>query len=564
MDSNPKSAPGSTSANSTSGDRTPDLVNQTLGDFQLLRKLGQGGMGQVYLARQLTLKRQVAVKILRAELAQNVTALRRFQAEAEAVARIVHANIVQVYAIGEQNGLNYMALEFVDGRTLRDYLVRKGTLDLPVALSIMRQVLAALARAHEMGFVHRDIKPENILISRKGEAKVTDFGLSRCFATDEPLNITQSGVTMGTPLYMSPEQVQGHAVDPRTDLYSFGVTCFHLLCGEPPFRGNTPFEVALQHVQAEPPQLRAIRPDLPDELCQLVHKLMAKRKEDRFATAKEVLRDLARIREQLGMLPGTTAPVMPLTNPASQTLQTTSDPNRAGLPAAGSEPRLGTLTGTIPSQPSSSQRRIRMLVGAVALVASGAIGFWLNEQSLRSSSPVEVSREDSAGTALPSPPASDPSASLPKLASLRERALLAELKSPKIDPVRLTQFTVELALIYVEERRLDEAEQLFRSLSRGGILPRNRLPEIGVAIVTAYRDDVDPEAAVKSAAKFLEVLGERDGKVAAVTLRGYPLLSQAIGVALQRNAENLKAQGKSLDPKLERFRSGQGIFTPKA
>src|SRR5207249_808228 len=139
-----------------------------------------------------------------------------------------------------------------------------------LGLSIMRQVAAALQRACELGIIHRDIKPENILVTRKGEVKVADFGLSRVFSEDggQPLHLTQSGVTMGTPLYMSPEQVEGKkSIDHRTDIYSFGVTCYHMFAGHPPFKGTSPFEVAVQHVQKEPQPLGEIRPDLPPELC---------------------------------------------------------------------------------------------------------------------------------------------------------------------------------------------------------------------------------------------------------------------------------------------------------
>ena len=158
-----------------------DLTGKTVGDYQVLRKLGQGGMGAVYLARQVSLKREVALKFLRKDLAENAVALKRFQAEAEVMARVTHANIVQVFAVGEHDGQKYMALEYVEGRNLRDYLERKGPPDLPVAISILRQVAAALQRASEIGIVHRDIKPENILITRKVEVKVADFGLSRYF-----------------------------------------------------------------------------------------------------------------------------------------------------------------------------------------------------------------------------------------------------------------------------------------------------------------------------------------------------------------------------------------------
>src|SRR2546423_4754573 len=252
-----------------------DLTGTRLDDYQILRRLGQGGMGQVYLAEQISLKRKVALKLLRADLAANPTSLARFKEEAFAAAKATHANIIQIYAIGEASGLHYMALEYVEGKNLREYLEKKGPPEILVALSIMRQVASAIQRASEMGIIHRDIKPENILVTRKGEAKVADFGLVPVFSdTGQPLNLTQSGVTMGTPLYMSPEQVEGKPVDFRTDIYSFGVTCYHLLAGQPPFRGTTPFEVALQHVQKEPEPLAAVRPDLPPELCTLVHKMM--------------------------------------------------------------------------------------------------------------------------------------------------------------------------------------------------------------------------------------------------------------------------------------------------
>ncbi|HTU20155.1 MAG TPA: protein kinase [Gemmataceae bacterium] len=287
-----------------------DLTGRTLADFHVLHHLGQGGMGQVYLAEQISLKRKVALKILRPELAAEPTALQRFKAEATAVAQATHANIVQIYAVGEADGMSYMALEYVAGRNLRDYLAKKGPPDVLIVLSIMRQVASALQRASELGIIHRDIKPENILLTRKGEVKVADFGLSRCLAGDRPaLNLTQSGVTMGTPLYMSPEQVEGKPVDCRTDIYSFGVTCYHLLAGHPPFQGDSPFEVALQHVRSEPKPLTEIRPDLPAVLCAIVHKMMAKDPAARYQTGRELLTDVVRLREGLS---GQTATLAPL------------------------------------------------------------------------------------------------------------------------------------------------------------------------------------------------------------------------------------------------------------
>src|SRR5262245_6992932 len=284
-----------------------DWTGRMLGEFQIIRSLGKGGMGQVYLAEQTSLKRKVAIKMLRPELAANATALKRFKSEAEAVAKLTHANIVQIYDVREKDGVHFMALEYVEGRNLRDYLAKKGPPELPVCLHIMTQVAGALQRAHKAGFIHRDVKPENILLTRKAEAKVTDFGLTRALSdndqpvdlTHQPLSLTQTGVVMGTPLYMSPEQVQGKPVDHRTDIYSYGVTCYTMLAGTTPFRGASALDVALQHTQAEPAPLDSIRPDLPPELCAMVQKMMAKDPAQRYQNFKAIVRELTRLREAL-------------------------------------------------------------------------------------------------------------------------------------------------------------------------------------------------------------------------------------------------------------------------
>jgi eukaryotic-like serine/threonine-protein kinase len=291
-----------------------DLSGQTLGDFKLLRKLGAGGMGQVYLAEQISLNRRVAVKLLRAELNSNEKFRKRFETEAKAAAKLNHPSIVQVYSVGEHDGMMFMALEYVEGWTLREYLLRKGPPDLPVALTIMRQVAGALARAAELGIVHRDIKPENILLTRKVEVKVTDFGLAKILAGLENNNLTQTGVSMGTPLYMSPEQVQGQELDPRSDIYCFGATCYHLLSGQPPFTAETAITLAFKHVSEEPVPLSKLRPDLPPELCALVSTMMAKKPEKRYQSAREILRDLKKLADgRTGSVP--TGPIAKLPIP---------------------------------------------------------------------------------------------------------------------------------------------------------------------------------------------------------------------------------------------------------
>jgi len=252
-------------------------------------------MAEVYLAEQSRLKRRVAVKILKPDLADDGTYLKRFEREAQAAASLVHANIVQIYEVGRFGRLHYIAQEYVQGQNLSQWLRRQGPLELPRALSIMRQVAAALAKAAEQGVVHRDIKPENIMLTASGEVKVADFGLARVQCDGEAVELTQVGITMGTPLYMSPEQVEGKPLDPRSDLYSFGVTCYQMLTGSPPFRSETALGMAVQHLKREPDPLENARPDLPATLCRLVHKMLAKDVRNRSQSAQEVSQELRRV-----------------------------------------------------------------------------------------------------------------------------------------------------------------------------------------------------------------------------------------------------------------------------
>ncbi|MEW4570166.1 protein kinase [Tautonia sp. JC769] len=281
---------------SSSGEASRDLIGQLLGgEFLVDRLIGRGGMGEVYLAHQQGLNRPVAVKVLRADLASNPTYLGRFEIEATAVARLNHPNIVQVYTLGRSGDLHFIAMEYVQGTNLREYLRKKGTVELPLAFSIMRQTCQAMTAAGELGLIHRDIKPENLMLTRKGQVKVADFGLCR-EQGDEALHLTQEGVTLGTPMYMSPEQVRGLGLDPRSDLYSMGVTFYHMLAGAPPFRAETAVAVALKHLQEQPIDLAVHRPDLPPELTKMVMKLMAKKPEDRYQSAAELDRELVRLK----------------------------------------------------------------------------------------------------------------------------------------------------------------------------------------------------------------------------------------------------------------------------
>lgn len=267
-----------------------DLTDKRLGEFHLLRHLGSGGMADVFLAEQTSLQRYVAVKVMKPGLMAHSgqDMLSRFKQEAMMAAGLNHPNIVQVYTIGHEDGLHYIAQEFVQGSDLATLIRERGKLDLTSVLHVMRQVAAALKASGKAGIVHRDIKPENILVTKKGEVKVADFGLAQLGDGGDQ----SSSVTMGTPLYMSPEQVSGRELDPRSDVYSFGVTCYQLLCGEPPFRGTTAVQIAMQHLKNPAPPLHQRNPAVPRVLCRMVHRMMAKRRSLRYQSAEEVLEDL--------------------------------------------------------------------------------------------------------------------------------------------------------------------------------------------------------------------------------------------------------------------------------
>lgn len=280
-----------------------DLTGRTLDDFRILRKLGSGGMASVYLADQMSLGRRVAIKLMSPgtpNTAETQRMLARFRTEAMAAAALTHPNIVQVYTVGESGGLPYIAMEYVPGRNLSDQVRRQGPLKLKLAVHIIRQAARALSAAHAAGVIHRDIKPANILLSPKGEVKVADFGLSQL--TTGPLaspGLTQTGTTVGTPRYMSPEQLEGRTVDARSDLYSLGVTLFYVLAGRPPFDSPSPMVLASQHLRDDPPPITDFRADVPERIVDLVESLLAKKPEDRIETADEVVRELGSITSEL-------------------------------------------------------------------------------------------------------------------------------------------------------------------------------------------------------------------------------------------------------------------------
>lgn len=268
-----------------------NVAGQRLGKFRMIRRLGVGGMGAVYLAEDTERGRQVAVKILpRERAANNPTLVRRFKAEAQAAARLDHDHIVRVYEAGEIAGYLYIALEYIDGIDVHELVRRKGVLPIRRTIDIVRQVAEALEHAYRRNIVHRDIKPSNLLIQRDGTVKLADLGLAR--AVDETANtgITRAGTTVGTVDYMAPEQAHNSkAADTRSDIYSLGCTWYHMLTGQPPFPEGSLINKITAHATQPPPDPRKINPAVPESVVRVMHKMMAKRPDDRYQTPRELI-----------------------------------------------------------------------------------------------------------------------------------------------------------------------------------------------------------------------------------------------------------------------------------
>lgn len=287
-----------------------------LGHFELLEFVGGGGMGRVYRAMDTSLSRPVALKILSPEQASDSETLLRFRNEARSAARLNHDGIVQVYYVGEDAGLPFIAFEFVEGINIRVLVEKKGRLSLAEAVSYTLQVAEALAHAASRNVVHRDIKPSNILITNDGRAKLIDMGLARLQTTDNPAgDLTASGVTLGTFDYISPEQARDpRNADVRSDIYSLGCTLYFMLAGRPPFPEGTVLQKLLQHQGDEPPDVRQLRPDLPEEVARVLRRMMAKDPRRRYQDAPKLIMGLLVLAELAGLQrvgPGQTVWVPP-------------------------------------------------------------------------------------------------------------------------------------------------------------------------------------------------------------------------------------------------------------
>ena len=257
--------------------------------YEVLSKIGAGGMADVYKGKDHMLNRYVAIKVLKKEYREDENFVRKFRSEAQAAAGLLHPNIVNVYDVGEDRGLYYMVMELVEGITLKEYIDKKGRLSHREVISIAIQVCSGIGAAHAAEIIHRDIKPQNIIISRDGKVKVTDFGIAKAVTSN-----TISSNAMGSVHYTSPEQARGGFSDQKSDIYSIGITLFEMVTGQVPFDGDSTVSVAMKHLQEEITPPSEIVPDIPYSLEQIILKCTQKNAERRYKSTTELIQDLKR------------------------------------------------------------------------------------------------------------------------------------------------------------------------------------------------------------------------------------------------------------------------------
>lgn len=387
----------------------------TLGQYRVIEQIGQGGMARVYKAYQPSMERYVALKVLSEYSGRDTQFAKRFIREARLIAKLEHKNILPVYDYGEQQGIAYLAMRYLDGGTLKDVLAQ-GRLASGDILSLMKQICAALDYAHRQGVVHRDVKPSNVMIDDEGEAYLSDFGIARALGGDSDL--TATGVALGTPDYMAPEQCLGELVDHRADIYALGIMLYEMVVGRVPFQANTPMAVVLAHINEPLTLPRQVAPGIPEPVEAVIIKALAKDPDHRYQSAAELARALEdALRESSVPLADTTLATLVL---QAQTAQSTPGPGKDLAPAVVEPAGEGAAPRRI-----TTPRMIGLLVFAAALLFLGAFaGAWLFEQ-LRE--PAAVAEPGAPVSASATPPVT--------MTVVSTESALAEAPTPAVSEV---------------------------------------------------------------------------------------------------------------------------------
>src|SRR5829696_1271400 len=372
------------------------LINTLFdGRYRIVRKLGAGGMANVYLAEDEDLGRRVAIKILNDRYANDDLFIERFRREAKSAAALSHPNIVSVYDRGEAEGTYYIAMEVIEGRSLKELIMTRGPLPIAQALAYTHEILDALRFAHRHGIIHRDIKPHNILIGER--LKVTDFGIARAGASQ----MTEAGSIMGTAQYLSPEQARGAPVTASSDLYSAGIVLYEMLTGKVPFNGDSAIEIAMKHLNDPPKPPSKIRPEIPDELDAVVLRALSKNPEDRYQTAEEFSEDLHRVEAGLPLAPETSEAATALLAGAAlvgdggstEVLAGTAVTTPGGPPPTTRRPPPPYGPGYYDEPPRKRRRWAPWLLVLLLLAAAGIAGWYVFSQiqdQLAANEPVAV------------------------------------------------------------------------------------------------------------------------------------------------------------------------------
>lgn len=271
-----------------------EMIKEIANRYHILSLVGQGGMADVYRARDTILNRVVAVKVLRSKLNEDPMTLVRFQREASAASRLSHPNVVDIYDVGEDEGMHYIVMEYVRGRTLKELIKQRGALNVTEAINIMKQLTSAVAHAHSHNIIHRDIKPQNVLVKDDGTVKITDFGIA---VANDAVQLTLNNAVMGSAHYLAPETAEGKEPNPQVDIYSLGIVFYELLTGDVPFKGKTPTEIAIKHLRDKMPYVRDFNASIPQSVENIILKATARLPEERYQKAEDMLYDIQHCRD---------------------------------------------------------------------------------------------------------------------------------------------------------------------------------------------------------------------------------------------------------------------------